>query len=154
MHYLCDEQQDWQPSLEDIRAKVNKNTKALVIINPNNPTGANYEPAMLQELLQIARENNLIVFADEIYDKILYDGEEHTSIASMADDLLFITFNGLSKNYRAAGFRAGWMVISGAKHRAERYIQGLDMLASDAALCQRPQPARHPDRTRGLPEHQ
>ena len=134
VHYLCDEQQDWQPSLEDIRAKVNKNTKALVIINPNNPTGANYEPAMLQELLQIARENNLIVFADEIYDKILYDGEEHTSIASMADDLLFITFNGLSKNYRAAGFRAGWMVISGAKHRAESYIEGLDMLAS-MRLC-------------------
>ena len=134
VHYLCDEQQDWQPSLDDIRAKVNKNTKALVIINPNNPTGANYEPAMLQELLQIARENNLIVFADEIYDKILYDGEEHTSIASMADDLLFITFNGLSKNYRAAGFRAGWMVISGAKHRAESYIEGLDMLAS-MRLC-------------------
>ena len=134
VHYLCDEQQDWQPALDDLRAKITDRTRALVIINPNNPTGANYDKALLQEMLEIARQHDLIVFADEIYDKILYDGEEHHSIASMADDLLFITFNGLSKNYRAAGFRAGWMVISGAKYRAENYIEGLDMLAS-MRLC-------------------
>ena len=130
VHYLCDEKQDWQPALDDLRSKITDRTRAMVIINPNNPTGANYDKALLQEMLEIAREHDLIVFADEIYDKILYDGEEHHSIASMADDLLFITFNGLSKNYRAAGFRAGWMVISGAKYRAENYIEGLDMLAS------------------------
>tara|TARA_A100001391_G_scaffold160366_1_gene118994 strand:+ start:11137 stop:12366 length:1230 start_codon:yes stop_codon:yes gene_type:complete len=134
VHYLCDEKQDWQPALDDLRSKITDRTRAMVIINPNNPTGANYDKALLQEMLEIAREHDLIVFADEIYDKILYDGEEHHSIASMADDLLFITFNGLSKNYRAAGFRAGWMVISGAKYRAENYIKGLDMLAS-MRLC-------------------
>ncbi len=134
VHYLCDEQQDWQPALDDIRAKITSRTKALVIINPNNPTGANYHPDLLAEMVKIAREHNLIIFADEIYDKILYDDEVHTSIASMAEDLLCITFNGLSKNYRAAGFRAGWMVISGAKYRAESYIEGLDMLAS-MRLC-------------------
>ncbi|WP_370202497.1 pyridoxal phosphate-dependent aminotransferase [Alloalcanivorax venustensis] len=134
VHYLCDEKQDWQPALDDLRSKITDRTRAMVIINPNNPTGANYDKALLQEMLEIAREHDLIVFADEIYDKILYDGEVHHSIASMADDLLFITFNGLSKNYRAAGFRAGWMVISGAKYRAENYIEGLDMLAS-MRLC-------------------
>lgn len=134
VHYLCDEKQDWQPALDDLRAKITDRTRAMVIINPNNPTGANYDKALLQEMLEIAREHDLIVLADEIYDKILYDGEVHHSIASMADDLLFITFNGLSKNYRAAGFRAGWMVISGAKYRAENYIEGLDMLAS-MRLC-------------------
>jgi alanine-synthesizing transaminase len=134
VHYLCDEKQNWQPALDDLRSKITDRTRAMVIINPNNPTGANYDKALLQEMLEIAREHDLIVFADEIYDKILYDGEEHHSIASMADDLLFITFNGLSKNYRAAGFRAGWMVISGAKYRAENYIEGLDMLAS-MRLC-------------------
>ena len=134
VHYLCDEKQDWQPALDDLRSKITDRTRAMVIINPNTPTGANYDKALLQEMLEIAREHDLIVFADEIYDKILYDGEEHHSIASMADDLLFITFNGLSKNYRAAGFRAGWMVISGAKYRAENYIEGLDMLAS-MRLC-------------------
>ena len=118
VHYLCDEQQDWQPALDDIRAKISPRTRALVIINPNNPTGANYSEAFLRELLNIARENDLIVLADEIYDKILYDEEKHISIASMADDLLFVTFNGLSKSYRAAGFRSGWMIVSGAKHRA------------------------------------
>jgi alanine-synthesizing transaminase len=114
--------------------KVNKNTKALVLINPNNPTGAVYPDEVLLELIQIARENNLIVFSDEIYDKILFDGATHTSTASLADDLLFITFNGLSKNYRLAGFRAGWMIISGAKHKAKDYIEGLEMLAS-MRLC-------------------
>ncbi|PKM22435.1 MAG: aminotransferase [Gammaproteobacteria bacterium HGW-Gammaproteobacteria-14] len=134
VHYLCDEQQDWQPALDDIKAKISDRTRALVIINPNNPTGANYSKAFLQELLEIARQNDLIVFADEIYDKILYDEEEHVSIASMADDLLFVTFNGLSKSYRVAGFRSGWMIVSGAKHRAKDFIEGLEMLAS-MRLC-------------------
>lgn len=140
-HYLCDEEQDWQPSLEDIRSKITDRTRALVIINPNNPTGANYSREMLQSLLEIAREHDLVVFADEIYDKILYDKEKHLSIASMADDLLFVTFNGLSKAYRAAGFRSGWMIISGAKHRAESFIEGIDMLAS-MRLCANV-PAQH-----------
>ncbi|MCU5782718.1 aminotransferase AlaT [Alcanivorax balearicus MACL04] len=134
VHYLCDEKQDWHPALDDLRSKITDRTRALVIINPNNPTGANYDRALLEDMLQIAREHNLIVFADEIYDKILYDEEKHTSIASLADDLLFITFNGLSKNYRAAGFRSGWMIISGAKHLADSYIEGLEMLAS-MRLC-------------------
>lgn len=141
VHYLCDEQQDWQPALDDIRAKISPNTRALVIINPNNPTGANYSEAFLRELLEIARQNDLIVFADEIYDKILYDEEKHVSIASMADDLLFVTFNGLSKSYRAAGFRSGWMIVSGAKHRARDFIEGLEMLAS-MRLCANV-PAQH-----------
>jgi len=134
VHYHCDESSNWFPDMDDIRKKVNKNTKALVLINPNNPTGAVYPDEVLLELIQIARENNLIVFSDEIYDKILFDGATHTSTASLADDLLFITFNGLSKNYRLAGFRAGWMIISGARHRAKDYIEGLEMLAS-MRLC-------------------
>lgn len=141
VHYLCDEQQDWQPALDDIRAKITANTRALVIINPNNPTGANYSEAFLRELLDIARQNDLIVFADEIYDKILYDEEKHISIASMAEDLLFVTFNGLSKSYRTAGFRSGWMIVSGAKHRAQDFIEGLEMLAS-MRLCANV-PAQH-----------
>ena len=134
VHYHCDEQSNWFPDMDDIRKKVNKNTKALVLINPNNPTGAVYPDEVLLELIQIARENNLIIFSDEIYDKILFDGTTHTSTASLADDILFITFNGLSKNYRLAGFRAGWMIISGTKHRAKDYIEGLEMLAS-MRLC-------------------
>ncbi|MDF1822867.1 MAG: pyridoxal phosphate-dependent aminotransferase [Alcanivoracaceae bacterium] len=134
VHYLCDEANDWQPSLEDIEAKISPRTRALVLINPNNPTGALYSSEMLQSLLDLARKHDLVVFADEIYDKILYDDEQHVSIASMADDLLFVTFNGLSKSYRAAGFRAGWMIVSGAKHRAEGYLEGLEMLAS-MRLC-------------------
>ena len=141
VHYLCDEQQDWQPALDDIRSKITDRTRALVIINPNNPTGANYSREVLQELLEIARQHDLVVFADEIYDKILYDEEEHISIASMADDLLFVTFNGLSKSYRAAGFRSGWLIVSGAKYRAEGFVEGLDMLAS-MRLCANV-PAQH-----------
>ncbi|MEC9410826.1 MAG: aminotransferase class I/II-fold pyridoxal phosphate-dependent enzyme, partial [Pseudomonadota bacterium] len=121
VHYLCDEQSDWYPDLDDIRNKVTDRTRAMVIINPNNPTGAVYPDEILEGMLQIARENNLIVFSDEIYDKILFDGVTHTSTASLADDLLIITFNGLSKNYRLAGFRSGWMIISGAKHKARDY---------------------------------
>lgn len=134
IHYHCDEGANWFPDMDDIRKKVNKKTKALVLINPNNPTGAVYPDEVLLELIQIARENNLIIFSDEIYDKILFDGITHTSTASLAEDILFITFNGLSKNYRLAGFRAGWMIISGAKHIAKDYIEGLEMLAS-MRLC-------------------
>ena len=134
VHYLCDESQDWMPDLEDMRRKISKHTKAIVIINPNNPTGALYPDHVLKEIIQIAREHHLIVYADEVYDKVLYDGESHTSIASLADDVLFISFNGLSKNYRSCGYRAGWMVVSGDKRRAKDYIEGLDMLAS-MRLC-------------------
>lgn len=134
VHYTCDEQSDWYPDIQDIRSKITDKTRAMVLINPNNPTGAVYPDSLLKEMLQIARENDLIVFSDEIYDKILFDGVEHTSTASLADDLLIITFNGLSKNYRLAGFRAGWMIISGAKQHAKDYIEGLEMLAS-MRLC-------------------
>lgn len=133
-HYVCDEQSGWLPDLNDIRSKVNSNTRAIVIINPNNPTGALYPDEMLLEIIEIARQHQLIVYADEIYDKVLYDGAEHTSIASLADDVLFVTLNGLSKNYRAAGFRSGWAVVSGTKQYARDYIAGLTMLAS-MRLC-------------------
>jgi alanine-synthesizing transaminase len=133
-HYLCDEGNGWLPDTVDMRAKISPKTRALVVINPNNPTGALYPDDMLRELVAIAREHQLIVFADEIYDKMLYDGATHTSIASLADDLLFVTFNGLSKNYRACGYRSGWLVVSGEKRHALDYIEGLDMLAS-MRLC-------------------
>ena len=133
-HYLCDEQANWYPDMDDIRAKITPNTRAIVVINPNNPTGALYPDAVLRELVDIAREHQLVVFADEIYDKTLYDGATHTSIASLADDVLFVTFNGLSKNYRACGYRAGWMVVSGEKRHAQDYIEGLTILAS-MRLC-------------------
>ncbi|QDX80162.1 aminotransferase [Denitratisoma sp. DHT3] len=133
-HYVCDEQAGWLPDLADIRAKITANTRAIVLINPNNPTGALYPDELLREIIEIARTHDLIVFADEIYDKVLYDGNTHTSIASLADDVLFVTLNGLSKNYRACGFRAGWMVISGEKRHAQDYIEGLNILAS-MRLC-------------------
>ncbi|MBY5992067.1 pyridoxal phosphate-dependent aminotransferase [Ferrimonas balearica] len=134
VHYRCDAQSDWMPDLADIRAKITPQTRALVIINPNNPTGAVYSREMLLELLQIAREHHLMVFSDEIYDKILYDDAQHIPTASLADDLFIITFNGLSKAYRAAGFRAGWMMLSGDRSQARGYIEGLEMLAS-MRLC-------------------
>jgi alanine-synthesizing transaminase len=133
-HYLCDEGAGWLPDLDDIRAKITPNTRAIVVINPNNPTGALYPVDLLREIIEIARTHQLIIYADEIYDKVLYDGATHTSIASLADDVLFVTFNGLSKNYRAAGFRAGWAVVSGEKRHAHDYIEGLNMLAS-MRLC-------------------
>jgi alanine-synthesizing transaminase len=134
VHYLCDEQSGWLPDLDDIRRKIKPETKGIVIINPNNPTGALYPDSVLKEIVEIARQHQLIVFADEIYDKTLYDGNTHTSIASLADDVLFVTFNGLSKNYRSCGYRAGWMVVSGEKRHARDYIEGLNMLAS-MRLC-------------------
>ncbi len=134
VHYICDEASEWLPDLEDIRRKITPKTRGIVVINPNNPTGALYPDETLQAIVDIARENQLIVFADEIYDKTLYDGHSHTSIASLADDVLFITFNGLSKNYRSCGYRAGWMIVSGDKGRAGDYVEGLNMLAS-MRLC-------------------
>ncbi len=133
-HYLCDEQADWLPDVADISSKITPNTRAIVLINPNNPTGTIYPDSLLQEIIEIARKNRLIVFADEIYDKVLYDDVSHTSIASLADDVLFVTFNGLSKNYRACGYRAGWMIVSGRKKHAQDYIDGLGILAS-MRLC-------------------
>ena len=134
IHYVCDEASGWMPDIEDIKKKITPHTKAIVVINPNNPTGALYPVEVLQQLIEVARQHQLIVFADEIYDKTLYDGETHTSMASLADDVLFITFNGLSKNYRSCGYRAGWMVVSGEKRHAKDYIEGLNMLAS-MRLC-------------------
>ena len=134
VHYLCDEQSEWYPDIDDIRSKVTESTRAIVVINPNNPTGALYPTEVLEQIVQVAREHQLIVMADEIYDKTLYDGNVHTSIASLADDVLFVTFNGLSKNYRSCGYRAGWMIVSGEKRHATDYIEGLDMLAS-MRLC-------------------
>lgn len=133
-HYLCDEQNEWMPDLADMRSKITSNTRAIVIINPNNPTGALYSDELLKEIIEIAREHQLIIFADEIYDKMLYDGAKHTSMASLADDVLFVTMNGLSKNYRACGYRAGWMIVSGNKNNAKDYIDGLTILAS-MRLC-------------------
>jgi len=133
-HYMCDEQSGWLPSLDDIRSKITPRTRAIVIINPNNPTGSLYPDELLCEIIEIARQNHLIIYADEIYDKVLYDDAKHTSIASLANDVLFMTFSGLSKNYRAAGFRSGWAVVSGKKHHAQDYITGLTMLAS-MRLC-------------------
>ena len=134
VHYVCDEQADWYPDIDDIKKKINANTRAIVVINPNNPTGALYPVELLQQLVELARQHQLIIFADEIYDKVLYDGATHTSLASLADDVLFITFNGLSKNYRSCGYRAGWMIVSGEKKHAKDYIEGLNMLAS-MRLC-------------------
>jgi alanine-synthesizing transaminase len=134
VHYLCDEQANWFPDLDDIRRKVTPRTKAIVVINPNNPTGAVYSREVLNGIVEIARSHDLVIFADEIYDKILYDGAQHVPMASLADDLLILTLNGLSKTYRVAGFRTGWLMVSGAKHRAADYIDGLNILAS-MRLC-------------------
>jgi alanine-synthesizing transaminase len=134
VHYLCDEGSGWLPDLDDIRRKITPRTRGIVVINPNNPTGALYPPELLREIVEIARQHQLIVFADEIYDKTLYDGETHTSLAALSDDVLTVTFNGLSKNYRSCGYRAGWMIVSGDKRHARDYIEGLNMLAS-MRLC-------------------
>ena len=133
-HYLCDESNGWLPDMDDIRRKITPQTKAIVIINPNNPTGALYPESLLLEVLAVAREHGLIVYADEVYDKVLYDGAQHTAIGSLSEDVLTISFNGLSKNYRSCGYRAGWMIISGDRRGARDYIEGLDMLSS-MRLC-------------------
>jgi alanine-synthesizing transaminase len=133
-HYLCDEAKDWSPDIADIKAKITPKTKAIVVINPNNPTGALYSDDVLKEIIALAREHGLIIFADEIYDKTLFDGEKHTSFGALSTDVVTVTFNGLSKNYRACGYRAGWMVVSGNKSGAKDYIEGLNMLSS-MRLC-------------------
>ena len=134
VHYVCDEQAGWLPDIEDIRSKITPKTRGIIVCNPNNPTGALYPDELLLAIIELARQYQLVVFADEIYDKTLYDGNSHTSMASLADDVLFVTFNGLSKNYRSCGYRAGWMVVSGEKRHARDYIEGLTMLAS-LRLC-------------------
>lgn len=134
VHYVCDEQSEWYPDIEDIRRKITSRTKAIVIINPNNPTGALYPREVLQQVVDIAREHQLMIFADEIYDRLVMDGEEHVSIASLAPDVFCVTFNGLSKSHMIAGFRIGWMVLSGNKRAAKDYIEGINML-SNMRLC-------------------
>ena len=134
VHYLCDEQNEWNPDIEDMRKKITKKTKGIVIINPNNPTGALYSEAILKEIVQVARENELILFSDETYDRLVMDGLKHISIASLAPDVPCVTFNGLSKSHRVAGFRCGWMCISGDKKRIKGYIEGLNLLSS-MRLC-------------------
>ena len=141
VHYLCDEEDDWNPSIEDIRSKVTEKTKAIVVINPNNPTGAVYSREILQQIVDIAREHELLILADEIYDRILYDDAEHISLATLAPDLLTITYNGLSKAYRVAGYRAGWMVLTGPQDHARGFIEGLELLAG-TRLCPNV-PAQH-----------
>ena len=134
VHYVCDEESDWYPDMEDIRRKITPNTKAIVIINPNNPTGALYPKEVLQQIVDVAREHQLMIFSDEIYDRLVFDGEEHVSIASMAPDLFCVTYSGLSKSHMIAGYRIGWMVISGNKRIGKDYIEGLNML-SNMRLC-------------------
>jgi len=134
VHYFCEEDNGWMPSLDDIRAKVTPRTKGIVVINPNNPTGALYSDELLKGIVAIAREHNLVIFADEVYDKVLYDGVKHTPLASLSEDVLTLTFNSLSKSYRSCGYRAGWLVVSGDKKSAKDYIEGLNML-SNMRLC-------------------
>ena len=134
VHYLCDEASGWMPNLDDIRAKITPRTKGIVVINPNNPTGALYSDDLLKGIVAIAREHGLVILSDEVYDKVLYDGARHTAIASLSADLLTLTFNSLSKSYRSCGYRAGWMVVSGDKLAARDYIEGLNML-SNMRLC-------------------
>ena len=134
VHYVCDEASDWMPDVADMKAKITPRTRGIVVINPNNPTGALYPDSVLLEIIELARQHELVIFADEIYDKTVYDGHQHTSMSSLADDVLFVTYNGLSKNYRSCGYRAGWMVVSGEKRHARDYIEGLNMLSS-LRLC-------------------
>ena len=134
VHYLCNENNGWMPDLDDIRAKITSRTKGIVVINPNNPTGALYSDDLLKGIVKIARERGLIIFADEVYDKVLYDGTTHTAIGSLSEDVLTLTFNSLSKSYRSCGYRAGWLVVSGDKKPARDYIEGLNML-SNMRLC-------------------
>ena len=134
VHYLCDESAEWMPDLDDIKSRITKRTRAIVIINPNNPTGAVYSQELLEQIVQIARENKLVIFADEIYSKIIYDEAEFVPMARLAQDVLCVSFNGLSKSYRLAGFRSGWLIFSGAKKGAQNFIKGVEMLAS-MRLC-------------------
>ena len=134
VHYICDEKAEWNPDIDDIKKKITPNTKGIVVINPNNPTGALYSKEILEQIVQVARENSLILFADEIYDRLVFDGEEHIALASLAPDLLTVSFNGLSKSHKVAGFRCGWMCLAGDKSHAQGYIDGIKLLAS-MRLC-------------------
>lgn len=134
IHYMCDEANGWMPNIDDIRKKITPHTKGIVVINPNNPTGALYSDNFLLEIIALAREHGLVIFADEVYDKVLYDGVKHTPIASLSTDVLTLTFNSLSKSYRSCGYRAGWLIVSGDKKPAADYIEGLNML-SNMRLC-------------------
>lgn len=134
VHYICDEDSEWNPDIDDISAKISRKTKGIVIINPNNPTGAVYDKEILKAIIKLAQEHKLIIFSDEIYDKILYDGTRHHPMAALSDDVLIFTYGGLSKNYRAAGFRGGWLILSGPVHRAKSLTEGLNLLAS-MRLC-------------------
>jgi alanine-synthesizing transaminase len=134
IHYMCDEANGWMPNIDDIRKKITPHTKGIVVINPNNPTGALYSDSLLLEIISLAREHGLVIFADEVYDKVLYDGVKHTPIASLSTDVLTLTFNSLSKSYRSCGYRAGWLIVSGDKKPAADYIEGLNML-SNMRLC-------------------
>ncbi len=134
VHYLCDEKADWNPDIDDMRKKITSNTKGIVVINPNNPTGALYSKDVLEQIIQLARENGLILFADEIYDRLVFDGEKHIALASLAPDLLTVCFNGLSKSHKVAGYRSGWMCLAGEKRHAKGYIEGLNLLSS-MRLC-------------------
>jgi alanine-synthesizing transaminase len=134
VHYICDEKAEWNPDIADIKAKITPNTKAIVVINPNNPTGALYPKEILEEIVEIARQNDLIIFADEIYERLVMDGATFTPIATLCPDLFVVTFNGLSKSHRVAGFRIGWMILSGNKKNVQGYIEGLNMMAS-MRLC-------------------
>ena len=134
VHYICDEQSNWYPDIDDMESKITERTRAIVIINPNNPTGALYPDDILEQIVQLARENDLMIFSDEIYDRLIFDGKKHTSIASLAPDVFCVTFSGLSKSHMIAGFRVGWMALSGDKSKAEDYIEGLNML-SNMRLC-------------------
>jgi alanine-synthesizing transaminase len=134
IHYMCDEANGWMPNIDDIRKKITPHTKGIVVINPNNPTGALYSDSLLLEIIALAREHGLVIFADEVYDKVLYDGVKHTPIASLSTDVLTLTFNSLSKSYRSCGYRAGWLIVSGDKKPAADYIEGLNML-SNMRLC-------------------
>ena len=134
VHYVCDESSNWYPDIDNIKSKITSNTKALVVINPNNPTGALYPKDVLEDIVEVARQNDLIIFADEIYDRLVMDGGEHVAIASLAPDLFCVSMNGLSKSHRIAGFRVGWMVLSGPKKHVKDYIEGLNML-SNMRLC-------------------
>ena len=158
VHYVCDESNRWMPDLDDIRAKITPNTRALVVINPNNPTGALYSDELLLGLIEIARQHGLVIFADEVYDKIVYDGKKHTSMAALSEDVLTVTFNSLSKSYRSCGYRAGWMFISGLtgenRRNAQRLLRRARHSGLDAPVPERARPVRDPDRAGRLSKHQ
>ena len=153
VHYVCDEANSWMPSLADIRAKITPRTRAIVVINPNNPTGVLYTDDLLKGIVQIAREHDLVIYADEVYDKVLYDDARHTAIASLSDDVLTLTFNSLSKAYRSCGYRAGWMVVSGPKHEAKDFCRRPEHAGQPKARLKRARPVGDSNRAGWLSKH-